>query len=157
MRFPYRPQNRIYLLRHHCIAEGFEPRHPVFHSDGHPGRLPVVLWFPESGGPSGSVQPIGKPISVSTQAGLSWPFSPVLITAPGIVSRFLCDGGRVAFFPSCAAGVDHILTACPSVGLNPGLLYPSILFALGVGHIFTAVWRFAPPSPCVPAPVWQLA
>src|SRR5690606_7463574 len=130
MRFPYRPQNRIYLLRHHCIAEGFEPRHPVFHSDGHPGRLPVVLWFPESGGPSGSVQPIGKPISVSTQAGLSWPFSPVLITAPGIVSRFFCDGGKVAFFPSCAAGV---------------------------GHILTAVWRFGPPSPCVPAPVWQLA
>jgi hypothetical protein len=154
-------------LRDYGVSEGFKSGDAICNAGQNAGdaRLPTA-------GPCvgyTSVQPGGKPMSASTQAGLSWPLSssgvticrsfarepepphlhiaapPVDVIAVGVghiltaqfrasVFRRICDAEPL-FFESFTVGVGHIsLTACSSVGRYPGLLYPPILFARGVGH-----------------------
>lgn len=57
-------------LRHDGVAESLQPRPPAFGRFSDAGRLPRVLRLAAAGGPSVSVQPAGKPISISTHSGV---------------------------------------------------------------------------------------
>jgi hypothetical protein len=59
-------KNRVSLSGDDRVAQSLQTRHPIFHAFRHPG---YVRFYP----PISSVQPMGKPISHSTQPGFSEP------------------------------------------------------------------------------------
>lgn len=86
---------------------------------------------------SGPDQPIGHPMSVSTQSGFRLPFCATTAGSPGVFLVW-ADGAPPSFFQSLATGVvsDARMTAVaspsPDVGLAPfRLWFPQIV---GVGQ-----------------------
>ena len=62
-------------LRDDGVAERPQLCNPTGSLVAGSGGLPLVLWLPKRGGPSGFTHPTGKPIKVSTQRGFSLPDS----------------------------------------------------------------------------------
>lgn len=132
-----RPDPICDYLRNHGIPEGPQTRRTIHRLFDRARRFPFVLRFARTGGPS--VHPGGKPIRLSTHAGLSRPPAVVRRSGPPSVVAARPAPPR----PSCALGVSQPRTVA-SVSVVPECLpltvgYPAApdAFAspeVGVGH-----------------------
>src|SRR5579884_1902110 len=93
-------EQRVHLLWHHGVTERLQP----LIAEGWvardcPRRFPQLLWLGWRGRPAMSVQPRGKPISISTNSGFSCPCT-------WLESERLCP------FLSCGATMLPFSSAC---------------------------------------------